>query len=440
MARSLDGASSRRVVVTGAGCVTPLGLDRESSWRALLSGESGVRDIRATLLAADDPHDQLTAPLGAPLVGFDLVGGNSAFDIRSIRRQVKTFDQTAQYFLEACHQALVHAGVPLEETLRVDETALDPRRFGVVAGTGIGGAAVVGEVERILSTGKHRIAPSHILRGLVGRIGEVASMTFGAGAFVDGNLAECAAASGAINDGADEIVLGRADVVLAGGAEFALAPTLVGMFDALKAALNTSDDPGTASRPFHLDPGGLVMAQGAGAVVLEEREHALRRGAPLLGELIGWGKSSDAADPVFPDSDGIRRSIEQALEWAGLEPRELESVYLNAHATSTGGDFVELEAIAELFEPAQFAGLNSTKGSTGHMFGAAGAVEATFCLLALRDNVVPPALVKGALSPEAERWPMSFGTPTTPARPIALALNRSSGFGGHNRDQLFAPA
>lgn len=426
---------SQRVVVTGMGMVSPLGLNVESSWLALINSGHGIENIRETLLKGY-PESKVKTSLGAPVNGFDLVS-NPHFKAGGINivKNRKNWHRSSELALAAALQAMRQAG--LTDAVRIDQAVIEAERFGVSIGSGIGGATVLTDTRMELETKEEpRVYPNEILNALPARPSEVVSMVFGPGeeespiAFEEALFEECATGNANIANAADQIRLGRADVVLAGGTEGALEPVTIAEFEATRA-VDPSTDKNWASRPFDRDAAGLVFGEGAGVLVLESYEHARRRGATVLAELVGYGKSADAYKDTSPSGYGAVLALKRALADTRLEASDI-SGYINAHATSTGeADGTELWAISQLLSPEQF-GISSTKGATGHTFGAAGAIEAIFSIMAARTGIMPPSLKLDNPIEQAKNWRMSPHEATDIAGGIDLAINNSFGFGGPN--------
>lgn len=409
----------RRVVVTGLGLVTPLGVGVERAWAALLAGRSGISRISA--FDVDDLPSKIAGqvPRGAEPGSFDPL---SVVEPKEVRRM----DDFMLFALCAAEEALAHAGwkTPSEA---------ERERTGVLIGSGIGGLPSIAEnAIKLHEGGPRRVSPYFIPGSLINEASGVTSIKYGFTGPNHAVVTACATGAHALGDAARMIALGDADVMVAGGTEAATCRLTLAGFSIMRAmSTSFNDRPSEASRPWDRERDGFVIGEGAGIVVLEEREHARRRGAPVYGELLGYGMSGDAhhVSAPHPSGNGPRRAMQTALERAGLSAREVG--YINAHATSTPvGDPVELRAVRELFG-AQAAGLamSSTKSATGHLLGAAGAVEAIFTLLALRDQVAPPTL-----NLEQTDEPCEIDLVPREAKPLPLryAISNSFGFGGTN--------
>jgi 3-oxoacyl-[acyl-carrier-protein] synthase II len=419
---------SQRVVITGMGMVSPLGLDVKSSWRALINGEVGIRDVRGTRLDGYT-EDSVKASLGAPVMGFELLD-NPAFDKPDVRKDRKKWHLTAEFVLQAGFEALNQAGLLTPGELRVSEE--DSDMFGVSVGTGIGGALdAISDVSDIIKGYSQKsVRPTAILHALPNRPSEVASIVFGAEAFADSVFAECATGLANIRRAAQEIKEGSANVVLAGGVEAGVVPISLAMFGAT-GAVNLGKDPLVASRPLNKDAGGLVMGEGAGVVVVESLEHARARNATILAELVGYGKSADAYKDTKPSGVGAIKAIRRALANAGLKPSDLGTFYDHMHATSTDEDYQEMRAVSEVFDRSQ-GYANSTKGATGHTLGAAGGIETIFGVKALETDTIPPAMKLDDPIDEAEGWRTSPNEATEVDGGLDTVIKESFGFGGIN--------
>jgi len=400
-----------RVVVTGLGCITPLGLDVASTWGALSQGRSGVAPI-STFDAS--PFETRFA---AEVKGFDaeaLLG----------RRLARRMDRFTQFAAAATQQALAQAGLTIDESNR--------DRVGVIVGTGIGGiATLLEEAERMRSAGPRRVSPFMVPMMLPdGAAGQIAIL-FGARGPNMAVVTACATGANAIGEAVETIRRGAADVMIAGGAEAAILPLTLAGFNVMDAISRRNDDPPSASRPFDRERDGFVMGEGAGVVILESYEHARRREATLLGEVTGYASTNDAYHLSAPAENGAgaAQCMTLALEDAGLEPEAIG--YINAHGTSTRlNDASETAAIKTAFGGhAHRVPISSTKSMTGHLLGAAGAVEAIICLEAMRHALLPPTLNYRTPDPACD-----LDYIPNAARPAAVehCLSNSFGFGGHN--------
>ena len=406
------GSLKRRVVITGVGCVTSVGLDAASSWQALLDGKSGggpITRFDATAFKVRFAHE---------VKGFDV---SQYMD----RKEAKRSDLYTQYAMAASVQAMHDAGFG-------DKTGYDPFRTGVIIGSGIGGIATFEEQCRICERdGPGRISPFFIPMFIGDIAAGVVSMRFGAKGPNYATQSACATSAHAIGDAFRMIVYGDADIIIAGGSEAAVSPVSIGGFANMQALSTRNDSPQTASRPFDQTRDGFVLGEGAASVVLEEYEHAKRRGAKIYAEIVGYGATGDAYHLTGQpeDHEGLQRAMRRALEDGGLTPADVQ--YVNAHGTSTPlNDPNEIRAIKKVFGP-QATGLNvsSTKSSTGHMLGAAGAVEAIFTAMAIKHGIIPPTINLTTLDPECD---LDCTANVPVKRDVVAALSNSSGFGGHN--------
>ena len=407
-----NGTVMRRVVVTGIGMVTALGNDAETSWRRLLAGESGAGAI------TQFDHDGYPVHFACELKGFEPTDWT---DHKSARRM----DRFAQMILAAARQAEADSGIDI---------AADPLRIGTSVATGIGGLRSFQDCyDVLLHRGPDRISPFSIPCIIPNMGAGWVSIELGTKGPLMSQCTACAASNMAIGDAYDEIRLGRVDAMIAGGSEAPITRVGIAGFDAMRALSRRNDDPAAASRPFDGGRDGLVMGEAAGAVVLEELGRAKARGATIYAELIGYGMSADAAHMTEPDPTGQSpaRAMVAAIASAGIDPSEVG--YVNAHATSTPlGDSAETKVIKVALgeENAYQTPISSTKGATGHCFGAAGAIEAIFTILALRDEVVPPTINQEQPDPDCD-----LDYVPNEARPLPglrIAVSNSFGFGGHN--------
>lgn len=418
---------TERIVVTGMGAVTPLGLSVEESVGRIMDGDDGIVCVKDTILKG---YPQLRVSVAAQVPNFNLQ------DSPELARRISTKDErklhrSAQFALWAGNEALQQAKL-LGPGGELEAPKLAPERVGVSLGTGVGGAEIVGETRLKLETGK-RIVPSSILQMLPERVATTVSMVFGAKGPVKEVTAACATGNANIIEAARLLRLGEADVVIAGGTEAQLSPEGMGLFDGT-TALDTATDPRQASRPFHMDANGFVMGEGAGVLVLETLRHAKQRGAVVLAELVGYAETADAYHDTAPSGEGAERALRLALGRYALSP----NIYINAHATGTAGDAIELVSIGRVLSRERVVGISSTKGATGHMLGAASALESIVSIEALRRGVIPPSLKLDKPVSEAELWPMSKDIATQ--HDIEFAVNNSFGFGGLNAVTVYGRA
>ncbi|BBE32667.1 beta-ketoacyl-ACP synthase II [Sphingosinicella microcystinivorans] len=410
----------RRVVVTGLGLVTPLGGDVESSWRNILASKSG-----AARITRFDPSDQ--ACTIACEVKMD--GRADGWDVskrvdHKVQRQVDLF---IQFGIDAAGQAIEDAGL----ANLTDEQKL---RAGCSIGSGIGGLPGIESESIVLhEKGPRRVSPHFVHGRLINLVSGQVSIKYGLMGPNHAVVTACSTGAHSIGDAARMIALDDADIMLAGGAESAICPLGIAGF-AQARALSTAfnDQPERASRPYDKDRDGFVMGEGAGVVVLEEYEHAKKRGAKIYGEVVGYGLTGDAYHVTAPHPEGFGgfRSMQMALKKAGLNPADID--YINAHGTSTPlGDEIELGAVRRLFGSAmETVSMSSTKSAIGHLLGGAGAVETIFCLLAIRDQIAPPTI--NLENPSDGCAGVDLVPLVARERKIKAALNNSFGFGGTN--------
>ncbi len=409
----------RRVVVTGLGMVSPLASGVEESWSRLLAGESGAGPITRF----DASHLGTTYACEVPR-GDGTDGTFNPDDWLEPKEQRKV-DDFIIYGMAAAEQAVKDSGWEPTDTESLERT-------GVMIGSGIGGLQSIAETAILLKErGPRRVSPFFIPGSLINLVSGQVSIRYGFKGPNHAVVTACSTGAHAIGDASRLIMLGDADVMVAGGAESPICEIGIAGFNACKAlSTKRADDPKAASRPYDEDRDGFVMGEGAGVVVLEEYEHAKARGAKIYAEVLGYGLSGDAYHITAPseDGEGGGRAMAAAIRSAGIEPSEID--YINAHGTSTMADTIELGAVERLMgDAAEGATMSSTKSSVGHLLGAAGAVEAIFCILALRDQVAPPTinLDNPAVTPKLDLAPNAKRE-----REIKIALSNSFGFGGTN--------
>jgi 3-oxoacyl-[acyl-carrier-protein] synthase II len=403
----------RRVVVTGLGAISPVGNDVATTWRSLLDGVGGVGAI--------SKFDPATFPvrIAAEVKGFDPL---SAMD----RKEAKRADPYVQYAVAAAVEAMNDAGLG-------DRAGYDPEMTGVILGSGIGGLKSFEEQHDVYrERGPSKISPFFIPMFIADIGAGIVSMHFGAKGPNYATVSACATSAHAIGDAFRTIQYGDADVIITGGAEATVTPMAIGGFANMKALSERNDSPETASRPFEIGRDGFVMGEGAGVVILEELEHARRRGARIYAEIVGYGATGDAYHLTGqpPEHEGLQRAMRRALADGGLTPADVD--YVNAHGTSTPlNDVNEAKAISRVFgEHAAAISVSSTKSATGHMLGAAGGIEFIACVLAMRDQVIPPTINLAQVDPEC--GPLDFTPNVAKRRVVRAALSNSAGFGGHN--------
>lgn len=401
----------RRVVVTGLGAVTPLGIGAQPTWEGMRAGRSGITNI--TLFDATD----FTSRIAGEVSDFDPTLWIEAREVRHTDRFV--------------HFAMAAAAMAVEDS-GLDFAAADGDRAGVLIGSGIGGTWTWEQQHRnLLEKGPRRISPFFIPMLIMDMAAGRVAMRYGA---KGPNLAiatACATSAHALGEAAEIIRRGDADIMIAGGAEAAVSPLALGGFCSLRALSKRNDDPPRASRPFDRDRDGFVMAEGAGIVLLELLDDAKKRGARIYGEILGYGATADAyhiTDPE-PEGEGMAASMSAALRDAQIPPEDID--YVNAHGTATSvGDLAETKALKRVFgDRAYKLPISSTKSVTGHLLGAGGAVEAIACLCATRDNIAPPTINLDNPDPECD---LDYVPNVAREVPIRTTMTNSFGFGGHN--------
>ena len=402
-----------RVVVTGMGVVSPLGLDVEATWKALIAGQSGARRI-----SAFDASDS-AVQIAAEIPGFD---ANALLG----RRRARHLDRVVQIALAATKEAI--------EGSKLD-VASAPERIGTVYATGIGGISTLEDGIRTLITRGAEWVNPYVVPMMIPNMGagEIA-MEWQLLGYNCCTVTACSASAHAIGTAFDAIRLGRADAMVCGGSEAAVTPVGIAGFAAMKALSTRNDEPERASRPFDADRDGFVLGEAAATLVIEEREFALRRGAPVLAELVGFGNTSDAhhITQPHPTGDGAVRAMRAALADAGISPADID--YVNAHGTSTPpNDRVETLALKRVFGE-RMPLVSSTKSMTGHTLGAAGALESVVSILALQNSVAPPTINLDNPDPACD---LDYVAHVARPTPIRYAMTNSLGFGGHNATLVF---
>jgi 3-oxoacyl-[acyl-carrier-protein] synthase II len=402
----------RRVVVTGMGTITPVGNDVATTWRSLIEGKSGTAPI-TKFDASNFP-----VKFAAEVKGFN------PLDYMD-RKEAKRADQYTQYAVAAARQAMTNAGL-------VERNGMDPDRIGVIIGSGIGGLKSFEEQHDVYrERGVGKISPFFIPMFIADIAAGIVSMMFNAKGPNYATVSACATSAHAIGDAYRTIQYGDADVMITGGAEATVTPMAIGGFANMKALSERNDSPETASRPFDSTRDGFVMGEGAGILILEELEHALARGATIYAEIVGYGATGDAyhLTAPAPDGEGAQRAMKRALKDAGLEPKDIQ--YINAHGTSTpANDFNETRAIKAVFgEHAKSVNVSSTKSATGHMLGAAGAVEAVVSAMVVGTGIIPPTINYQNPDPELD---LNYTPNKSVERDVNAVLSNSFGFGGHN--------
>ena len=403
----------RRVVVTGMGAITPVGNDVATTWRSLIEGKSGTAPITK--------FDASNFPVrfAAEVKGFDALNYMD-------RKEAKRSDQYTQYAVAAARQAMENAG------LGNGSNGMDPDRIGVIIGSGIGGLKSFEEQHDIYrERGAGKISPFFIPMFIADIAAGIVSMRFNAKGPNYATVSACATSAHAIGDAFRTIQYGDADIMITGGAEATVTPMAIGGFANMKALSERNDSPETASRPFDATRDGFVMGEGAGILILEELDHAMKRGANILAEIVGYGATGDAyhLTAPAPDGEGAQRAMKRALKDAGLDPKDIQ--YINAHGTSTpANDLNETRAIQAVFgDAANDVNVSSTKSMTGHMLGAAGAVEAVISSMVVTEGIIPPTINYQNPDPELS---LNYTPNKAVKRDVDAVLSNSFGFGGHN--------
>jgi 3-oxoacyl-[acyl-carrier-protein] synthase II len=410
--------SRRRVVVTGLGCISPVGNTVADAWANLLAGKSGIANITRFDASAINCH------FAGEVKDLDL-------DQYIAPKEARAMDKFIHYGIAAAVQAVQDSGLATGEALSEEEAT----RIGVVIGSGIGGLPLIEDMHsEYLNKGARRISPFFVPASIINMISGHVSMRYG---FKGPNLAvvtACTTGLHSIGEAGRHIEYGDADVMIAGGSECCMSPLGVGGFASMRALSTRNDDPATASRPWDKDRDGFVLGEGAGVLVLEEYEHAKKRGAKIYAELGGYGLSADAGHMTAPNMDGPRRAMLSALRNAGVNPDQVD--YLNAHGTSTPlGDVNETNAIkAALGDHAKKTVVNSTKSMTGHLLGGAGGIESVFTVLAIHNQKSPPTINIFNQDPECD---LDYCANTARDMKIDVALKNNFGFGGTNGALVF---
>lgn len=405
-----------RVVVTGLGCISPLGLNVEDTWNAILAGKSGVAPI--TLFDTTD----FKTTIAAEVKGFDP-------EARLGKRMARRMDRFTQFAVAAAEQALNHASLDLSKTNR--------DRVGVVIGSGIGGiGTLVEENDRFREQGPQRVSPHLVPMMLPDTAPGYIAITFGARGPNMTIVTACASSANAIGEATEMIRRGTADAIIAGGAESAILPIALGGFNSMGAVSTRNDDPEGASRPFDADRDGFVMGEGAAVLILESLDHAQARGAQILAEVIGYNATNDAYHISAPAENGAGAAtcMANALADAKVQPEAID--YINAHGTSTKlNDASETSAIKTVFgDYAYKLAISSTKSMTGHLLGAAGALESMFCVLAMGEDTLPPTINQHTADPDCD---LDYVPNRSRTKKITTTMTNSFGFGGHNASLIF---
>ncbi len=411
----------RRVVVTGLGLISPVGNSVQEGWSSLLAGKSGIANI--TKFDASN----FACKFAGEVKGFNVEDYFPA-------KEARHMDTFIHYGLAASIQAVRDAGLPTNDALSEEEA----ERIGVLVGSGIGGLPLIEETHaELVARGPRRVSPFFVPASIINMISGHVSIKYG---FQGPNLAivtACTTGLHAIGEAGRLIEYGDADVMIAGGAESTVSPLGIGGFAAARALSTRNDDPATASRPWDKDRDGFVLGEGAGVVVLEEYEHAKKRGAKIYAELAGFGMGADAFHMTAPNVDGPKRSMKAALRNAGINADQVQ--YLNAHGTSTPlGDVNETNAIKLAFgDHAKKLVVNSTKSMTGHLLGGAGGIESVFTVLAVHHQISPPTINIFNQDPECD---LDYCANAAREMKIDLAVKNNFGFGGTNGTLVFKRA
>ncbi len=409
----------KRVVVTGLGTINPLGNNIEEYFSALKAGKSGAAKI--TLFDVEKFKTQFACEVK----GFN---ANDFFD----RKEARKFDRFSQFAMVSAEQAMSDSGIDVEK-INLD-------RAGVIWASGIGGLNSITEAisDYVKGDGTPRFNPFFIPKMIIDIAAGHISMKYGFRGPNYGTVSACASANHAFIDAMNMIRWGKADVIVAGGSEAAITEAGIGGFNAMQALSTRNDDPATASRPFDTGRDGFVMGEGAGALIFEEYEHAVARGAKIYAEVVGGGMSADAYHLTSPHPNGMGacKSMQNAIEDAGLKPEDID--YVNTHGTSTpAGDIPEITGLMTCFGNHSYKmNISSTKSMTGHLLGAAAAVEALACIMALVDGVVPPTINNFELDKSIDHK-LNLTLNKAQKRNITYALSNTFGFGGHNSTVIF---
>ncbi len=409
----------KRVVITGIGAMTPIGNTAEEYMRGLLDGKSGAGPI--TRFDASQFKTRFAA---------EVKNYNSEDFFH--RREVRRLDRFSQYALIVAEEAFNDSGLDLD--------AIDLKRAGVIWGSGIGGFETIEHdiEEAALNSGAPRYSPFLIPKLIADIAPGHISMKYGFRGVNYATVSACASSSHAISNSFDAIRLGRADIMITGGSEAAVTKASIGGFSSMKALSERNDDPTTASRPFDLNRDGFVLGEGAGALILEDLDHALKRGATIYAEVVGCGATADAHHMTAPHPEGLgaKEVMEMALADAGLSHDKID--YINVHGTSTPlGDVAEVKAIHQVFKDHVYnLNISSTKSMTGHLLGAAGVIEAIACLTAFTKGAIPPTINHFEDDPELDSK-INFTFNAAQEREVQYALSNTFGFGGHNSTVIF---
>jgi len=406
----------RKVVVTGIGLITPIGLSTEESWRQCIAGKSGIGPVTRF------PVEQYPTRIAGEIKGFDVT---KYFEPKEARR----FDLFNHYAVAAALDALKDSGIEI--------TPANAERVGIVIGSGIGGVVSISETAiNVSKNGPRYVTPFFIPGAIINMPSGYIAIRTGAKGPNYAVVSACATGNHAIADGFHTIGRGEADVMIVGGSEASVTEVAFAGFCSARAMSRRNDEPARASRPFDKDRDGFVLSEGASVIILEEEEHARRRGAKLYARMLSCGMTADAFHITAPpdDGDGARRAMKLAVEYAGLKPEQID--YINAHGTSTGlGDIAETKAVKKAFGAhAKKLAMSSTKSMIGHLLGAAGAAEAAFTILALRDGILPPTINLDNPDPECD---LDYVPNKARKQEIQYAISNGFGFGGTNATVCF---
>jgi len=409
--------SDRRVVITGLGLLSPLGSSIEEVWNSILDGKSGVSNITTFDTSNNETKFAATVKNFNPENYLD-------------RKEVRRLDPFIQYGLVSAYKCIKDSGI--------EDCAYDPTRIGVSVGSGIGGLQTIEKNSLLLSnSGPKKISPFFVPGSIVNMVSGYISLKSGYKGPNISIASACSSASHSIGYSYRSIVHGDCEIMLTGGAEMATTPLGLSGFNAAKALSTRNDDPKSASRPWDKDRDGFVLGEGSACLMLEELEHAKQRGAKIYGEIIGFGMSADAHHITAPpeDGSGAALSMKNALKDSKISPEDVS--YINAHGTSTpAGDLAETKAIKEAFgNHVNKLVISSTKSMTGHLLGAAGAIEAIFSLLAIRDNIAPPTINLDSPDKECD---LNYSANTTTKINVQKSISNSFGFGGTNATLVFS--
>lgn len=408
--------AGRRVVITGIGAISCLGNSVQELWNAVINGKCGLGKVERFDLSA------YRTQIAGEVKNFDPT-------IYMTEKEARRLDDFALYAIAAADEAMKNAGLPMD--LR-DGAVVNPNRVGVCIGSGIGGMRTLEkQCETLITKGPSRISPFLIPMMIADMGSGAVSMRYGAKGPNFTAVSACASATHSLGEAFSAVVRGDADIMISGGAEASVSRLGFAGFCSMKAMSQRNDDPQHASRPFDRDRDGFVMSEGAGILILEELEHAKRRGATILAEMIGYGATGDAyhiTSPA-PGGEGAARAIQMAMDNAGLNPEDVD--YVNAHGTSTTlNDLYETQALKTVFgDKIAKVAVSSTKGSTGHALGAAGGLETIICALAIKNGIVPPTINYETPDPECD---LDYTPNTAREKTIDVAINTNLGFGGHN--------